>query len=199
MTFYGGLIFGAIAVLVYTRKNGIITIYLLDAASPALMIAYSVGRIGCQLAGDGDWGIDNLAIKPSWLNFIPDWAWSYTYPNNVINEGAPIKGCEGQYCHVLQNPVFPTPLYEIIVCAFLFLVLWSLRKRINTAGILFSIYLIFNGLERYFIEKIRIDSEYHIFNFSIKQAELIALVLIISGIYLLIKLLSNKPFQKNET
>lgn len=197
LTFYGGLIFGSIAVIIYTRKKGIQTIHLIDAAAPALMLSYAVGRIGCHLAGDGDWGIDNLAPKPDWLSFIPDWAWAYNYPNNVINEGVPIPGCDGKYCNVLLNPVFPTPLYEIIICSLLFLVLWFLRKRIKTAGILFSVYLIFNGVERFFIEKIRIDSEYQILGFAVKQAELISLFLIVFGLSWIIYSLSQKHFYEN--
>lgn len=196
LTFYGGLIFGSVAVIIYTRKRGIQTIHLIDAAAPALMLAYAIGRIGCQLAGDGDWGINNLSPKPGWLSFLPDWAWAYNYPHNVIKEGVPIPGCIGDYCNALSIPVFPTPLYEIIICSLLFLVLWFFRKKIKTAGILFSIYLIFNGVERFFIEKIRIDSDYHILGFAIKQAELISLFLIISGLGWIIYSLIQKRFNK---
>jgi phosphatidylglycerol---prolipoprotein diacylglyceryl transferase len=189
LTFYGGLILGSIAVLIYTKKRGIKTIHLIDAAAPALMLAYAIGRIGCHLSGDGDWGIDNLSPKPNWMSFMPDWVWAYNYPHNVINAGIPIPGCTGDYCNVLLNPVFPTPLYEIVVCTLLFLVLWLIRKRIKTAGILFSVYLILNGIERFFIEKIRIDIDYHIWGFAIKQAELISFILIVSGLFLIIYLL----------
>lgn len=190
LTFYGGLIFGATAAIIYTRKRRMPTIVLLDAAAPALMLAYALGRIGCHLSGDGDWGIDNLSPKPGWLHSFPDWVWAYKYPHNVISAGIPISGCDGKYCNELLNPVFPTPLYEIIICSLLFGVLWFLRKRIKIGGILFCVYLIFNGVERFFIEKIRIDSEYHILGFAIKQAELIAACLVIAGLsgiaYLLI-------------
>lgn len=198
-TFYGGLIFGAIAVVMYARKVGIRTIYLVDAAAPALMLAYAIGRMGCQLAGDGDWGIDNLSPKPDWLSSMPDWVWAYNYPHNVINAGIPIPGCNKEYCHVLVNPVFPTPLYEIIACLFLFGMLWLLRKRIHTAGILFSIYLIFNGIERFLIEKIRIDSEYNILGFFIKQAEIISLLLIMTGtlLWIAFRFQKNNLFIKN--
>jgi phosphatidylglycerol:prolipoprotein diacylglycerol transferase len=197
LTFYGGLIFGSIAAIIYARKRGIPTIHLLDAAAPALVLAYAIGRIGCHLAGDGDWGIDNLSSKPGWLSFLPDWAWSYQYPNNVINAGIPIPGCDGKYCRVLLNPVFPTPLYEIIICSLLFFVLWFLRIRIKTAGILFSLYLIFNGIERFFIEKIRIDSQYHFLGLAIKQAELISLFLLISGLSWIVYLLLKKNYENS--
>ncbi|MEP7168468.1 MAG: prolipoprotein diacylglyceryl transferase family protein [Bacteroidota bacterium] len=182
LTFYGGLVFAAIAILYYTRKRGVKTVYMLDAAAPALMLSYAIGRIGCQLAGDGDWGIDNLFPKPNWLGFLPNWAWAYNYPHNVIREGIPIAGCVDKYCAVLQYPVFPTPLYEVIMCSFLFLILWVIRKQITTPGMLFCIYLIMNGTERFLIEQIRIDSEYHFFGMAVKQAELISALLVLTGI-----------------
>jgi len=182
LTFYGGLIVCTITLLWYGKKNGIPPKILADAAAPAVMLGYAVGRIGCQVSGDGDWGIENLIPKPEWLSFLPDWVWSYNYPHNVLNMGIPIEGCDGKYCSVLQNPVFPTPLYETIICTLFFLVLWSIRKRIITAGLLFSIYLTLNGIERFFIEKIRVNELYHIFGYHITQAEIISTVLFLLGL-----------------
>src|SRR5664279_1779278 len=62
LTFYGGLICAAIAICIYAYKKGINVLHLIDAAGPALMIAYAIGRIGCQVAGDGDWGIYNSCL-----------------------------------------------------------------------------------------------------------------------------------------
>lgn len=182
LTMYGGLIFGAVSVIYYAYKNGIAVKPLIDASAPGLMLAYGVGRIGCQVAGDGDWGINNLAPKPAWLNFLPDWFWSYSYPHNVNGVGVPIPGCEGKYCAMLENPVFPTALYEAVICISLFILMWSFRKKVTTPGVFFSIYLLLNGVERFFIEKIRINTQYHIFGFGITQAEIISSVLIILGI-----------------
>jgi prolipoprotein diacylglyceryltransferase len=61
LTFYGGLIVASIAILIYARKKGIAIAHLVDAAAPALMLAYAVGRLGCQISGDGDWGVYNSA------------------------------------------------------------------------------------------------------------------------------------------
>lgn len=61
LTFYGGLICAGAAIAWYARKNKINLWHLTDAFGPALMLAYAVGRIGCQVAGDGDWGIPNSA------------------------------------------------------------------------------------------------------------------------------------------
>ncbi len=192
LTFYGGLIIGSICVIYYCVKNGISLAHMMDASAPALMFAYGLGRFGCQLSGDGDWGIDNLSPKPQWMNFLPDWVWSYRYPHNVLNDGIPIPGCEGAHCNMLINPVFPTPLYEGLVCMFLFLVLWALRKRFSIPGTLFYLYLIINGIERFLIEKIRVNTTYDIFGKHITQAEIISSLFIISGVIGLIYLFTKK-------
>ena len=178
LTFYGGLIAGAISVIWYAKKYHINIKHLIDSAAPALILAYGVGRIGCQMSGDGDWGIENLAPKPDWMSFLPDWMWSYTFPNNVINAGIPIEGCTGRFCMQLANPVWPTAFYETIMSLIIFAILWSIRKHIKVAGALFFIYLIFNGIERFFIEKIRINNE--IF-YGITQAEIISVCLVVLG------------------
>ncbi len=82
LTIYGGLIIGALAVYIYSRKIKVKFIHLCDATAPGLMLAYGIGRLGCQISGDGDWGIATTE-KPGWLSWLPDWAWSYNYPNNV--------------------------------------------------------------------------------------------------------------------
>lgn len=153
-----------------------------DSAAPGLMLAYGTGRIGCHISGDGDWGIPNVDPMPSWMNFLPDWMWGYQYPHNVLSEGIPIPGCEGRHCMMLPEPVFPTPFYEAVLCIGLFFVLWSLRKQITVPGVLFSLYLILNGVERFFIEKIRVNTKYHIGSYEITQAEIISVVLIILGV-----------------
>jgi len=181
LTMYGGLIVASFSVCYYASKNGIKIPHLIDACAPSLMLAYGTGRLGCQISGDGDWGIENISGKPSWF-ILPDWAWGYTYPHNVNSVGIPITGCEGKYCAVLPNPVYPTPLYEAMICILLFFALWSVRKRFTTPGMLFSIYLILNGVERFFIEKIRVNNTYNIFGKHITQAEIIAVVLIVLGI-----------------
>ena len=190
LTFYGGLIFGAISVVVYCRKYKINVLHLMDSAAPALMLAYGIGRIGCQMSGDGDWGIVNLSPKPDWLSFFPDWVWSYNFPNNVINAGVYIEGCTGKFCSVLPQAVWPTALYEVVMCIVLFFVLWLIRRKIKLAGMLFAIYLIMNGIERFFIEKIRVNTEYNILG-GITQAEIISFCLIITGL-ILSYLLSKK-------
>ncbi|MEL6924565.1 MAG: prolipoprotein diacylglyceryl transferase family protein [Bacteroidota bacterium] len=178
---YGGLIGGFLAVFFYVRSKGIPPIHIMDAVAPALMFGYAVGRIGCQLSGDGDWGIDNALPPPdSW--FLPDWMWAYDYPHNVLRQGVPIEGCEVFYCNKLATPVYPTPFYEIVMATLIGIILWVLRKRVRITGMLFFIYLIFNGIERFFIEKIRINDHYDILGMQLTQAEIIALLLVLTGI-----------------
>ncbi|PSL48126.1 prolipoprotein diacylglyceryltransferase [Chitinophaga niastensis] len=123
--------------------------------------------------------------KPAALGFLPDWFFAYGYPHNVIKEGIQLAGCEGQYCKVLPTAVYPTPLYEIIVCLVLFGLLWAIRKKVKIPGVIFGIYLILNGVERFFIEKIRVDTRYDIFGFHPTQAEIISTLLVIGGIVLI--------------
>ncbi len=196
LTWYGGLICAAAGIWWYAKKHKIKLWHLNDAAAPALMLAYAIGRIGCQIAGDGDWGIrSNLADKPG---FLPDWMWSYRFPHNVNEEGIHIPGCTDiKYCNQLEFGVYPTPFYEIIACFLLFLLLWSLRKRFKVPGTLFGFYLILNGIERFLIEKIRVNNRLDIFGFHPTQAEVISFLLVITGItiWAMLKRKANK--QKN--
>ncbi len=242
LTFYGGLICAAIAIAIYVVKKGINIWHMADAIAPALMIAYAIGRIGCQVSGDGDWGIYNSAYvsdvpehvieaspgdfekklnenasyfiegrvrdqdstisavtdrKADSLgnvphksfkgpSFLPTWFFAYTYPHNVNEDGIQLPDCEGKYCRALPQPVFPTSLYEIIMCGGLFLILWAIRKKIKTAGIISGIYLIFTGFERFIIEKIRVNATYTLFGFHPTQAEIISIVLILGGVIILL-------------
>jgi len=177
LTMYGGLIVAGAMVIRYFVKHGIPAWHGADAAAPGVMLAYAVGRIGCQVSGDGDWGIVHNSPAPGWM---PHWLWSYTYPNNVNGVGVPITEgtCFEGYCTVLPEPVYPTPLYETMICLAFFGVLWSLRKRVKPAGIIFFTFLLLNGIERFFIEKIRVNVE---LAGQWTQAEIIAVLLVLAG------------------
>ena len=182
LTVYGGLILGAIAVLWYAKKKGMKPIHIADAAAPTLFISYAFGRYGCQVSGDGDWGIVNTMDKPGWLSWLPDKFWAFDYPHNILNDGAFIEGCKEAHCYVLEQPVFPTPVYECVMTVLLFLFLWGIRKRITIPGLMFSLYFIFNGIERFFIEKIRVNTKFDIFGIQSTQAEVIAVIFVLVGI-----------------
>lgn len=187
LTMYGGLIVAGAMVIRYFRRNGIPAWSGTDAAAPGVMLAYAIGRIGCQVSGDGDWGVANTNPAPSWM---PSWLWSYDYPNNVNAvtgpqrggyEGVPITDgtCFEGYCTHLVPSVYPTPLYETVVCLLFFGLLWALRKRLKPAGSIFFLFLFLNGLERFFIEKIRVNEPVL---GNITQAEIIATLLMLTGI-----------------
>ena len=182
LTFYGGLICAALALWWYAKRHKIGFWHFNDAMAPTMMLAYAIGRIGCQVSGDGDWGIPNTNPKP--FSALPDWMWSYTFPHNVNEEGVPIPGCVGRYCNELPVGHYPTSFYETIICLVLFLVLWSLRKRLKIPGTLFAFYLILNGLERFFIEKIRVNNRMNLLGLHPTQAEVISFLLILSGLVL---------------
>lgn len=181
LTVYGGLILAFIVVYFYIKKLGIPVLHMMDIAGLAIILGYGIGRMGCHFSGDGDWGIVNEMAKPSWFIF-PDWMWSYDYPHNVINEGVPIEGCTAKYCHRLSPGVFPTSVYETIVSTLIFIFLWLVRKRIKIAGFLFFMYLVFNGVERFWIETIRVNDKYNYFGFEWSQAQYISVGLVIIGI-----------------
>lgn len=158
LTFYGGLLVAAGAIVWYLRRKNLSVPLVADAAAPGLMLAYGIGRIGCHLAGDGDWGIPaDIAAKPDWL---PMWLWAETYPNAIV--GPP------------EQPVYPTSVYEAMAATLLFGLLWAVRKHPFQAGWLFSLYLVLNGVERFLIEKIRVNPEYDFFGLTATQAEIIS-------------------------
>ena len=241
LAFYGGLIMASVAICWYAYKKGIKIRHLVDSAAPAVMIAYAVGRIGCQVAGDGDWGVFNSAyvsdaygkvtlaqpeeyenalqrnstyfiegkivdtlgtmqyvtdrIYPTLKDvpsrhfegpgFLPTWLFAYSFPQNVNNDGIVIPGINEEHNRVLPQPVIPTSLYETIICTLLFLFLWAIRKKIKIPYVMFGVYLILNGAERFLIETIRVNKIYATGGFYLSQAEIIALVLIAAGTLLI--------------
>ncbi len=168
LTFYGGLIVAAIGIIWYVRKHGVHLPLFIDATLPTVMLAYGIGRVGCHLAGDGDWGIaSNPDLQPS---FIPDWLWGETYPNNILGRTLPESG------------VYPTSIYEFLMAAVLFAVLWSLRNHPFRAGWLASLTMLFFGIERLLIEQIRVNNVFEFIGLEVTQAEVISVVMILAGI-----------------
>ncbi len=186
----------------------------MDIGGMGILLGYAVGRMGCQIAGDGDWGIV-AAVQPDWW-FLPDWIWSYNYPNNVNNDGVLMsfadpeifrntigtveekcKAASGmRYCHELNPKVYPTPIYEIVVSFIGLGVLWNLRKKIKVAGTIFCLYLIFNGFERFFVEQIRVNERYNYLGLDWSQAQYISagfIILGIAGLLYLYKFRKSNP------
>lgn len=168
LSIFGGLIAGVLAGALCVRRWQLPVRPLLDAAAPAMMIGYGVGRIGCQVSGDGDWGtLANLALKPEWL---PTWLWAQTYEHNI-------------YGALIAAPgVYPAPLYETAMALLCFAALWTLRKHPYRSGWLFAVYLVLAGVERLLIEQIRVNPVFHVAGVRGTQAEFIAVALIGLGI-----------------
>jgi phosphatidylglycerol---prolipoprotein diacylglyceryl transferase len=127
LTWYGGLAGGAIAVIAWAKWRGIFTPHLLDIAGIGLPLGYAIGRIGCQISGDGDYG------EPS------DLPWAMAYPDGVVPT---------------DDEVHPTPLYEAVTMGLLAWALWRLRDAVRP-GALFAIYLVVAGVERFLVEFVR--------------------------------------------
>ena len=177
---YGGLCFGIIAGVIYIKRRSIPVIPMLDATAPSIMLGYGIGRLGCQISGDGDWGIAaNMALKPNWL---PDWLWAQTYDGNIAG--------------VIITPpgVYPTPTYEIGMALCVACVLWILRIHKHRPGYLFSLFLLLAGFERIVIEKIRVNVRYDLLGTSVTQAEAISFLLIIAGLVGILATLRTKRF-----
>ncbi|MEO1434507.1 MAG: prolipoprotein diacylglyceryl transferase family protein [Bacteroidota bacterium] len=176
----GGLIMGFLAVFIHVKRKKIDAIHVMDVSGLALLMGYGIGRMGCHFSGDGDWGIANTFEKP--FSWFPDWLWAYNYPNNIAGdcesytfEKTILNGdCNFAETPYIIDPVWTTSPYETIISFILLGILWSIRKRIKVAGVLFFIFLMFYGLERFLIEFIRINHRYEAF-FNLTQAQIISL------------------------
>ena len=199
LTIYGGLLVGGLAVFLFARKHKLPFLRLADATAPGLLLAYGIGRMGCQISGDGDWGIPNPWPKPGWLSWAPDWIWSYAYPNNVNAVYGPrAAGYTGKlidpsvhdwpafpgYGTYLDPAVFPTPIYETAAAVLGFALLWALRTRWNVPGKIFAAYLMINGLERFWVEKIRVNATFEFLGMTMTQAEFISVGTFLAGVAL---------------
>jgi phosphatidylglycerol---prolipoprotein diacylglyceryl transferase len=177
---YGGLCFGIVAGVIFVKRRSIPVIPMLDAAAPSIMLGYGIGRLGCQISGDGDWGIAaNMTLKPNWL---PEWLWAQTYDGNIAGV-------------IIAPPgVYPTPIYEIGMALAIALGLWTLRFHKHRPGYLFSLFLLLAGFERILIEKIRVNVRYDVLGSYVTQAEAISFLLIIAGLGGVLGTLRTKRF-----
>ncbi len=150
LVWFGGLVGGALGVIVWARWRGFLEWRMFDACAPGLAIGYAVGRIGCQLSGDGDYG------KPT------DMFWGMAYPDGTVPT---------------TDQVHPTPVFETVAMALLALLLWRLRDRYRP-GLLFGLYLLLAGAERFLIEFIRRNDDVLA---GLTQAQLIGVAMMIGG------------------
>ncbi len=227
LTFLGGLIMATLLFYFYSRRHKIPFKHLCDTAAPGIMLAYGLGRLGCHFSGDGDWGIYNTAYitEPDGAlrtatsadagritqlignepqayfpaaGGLPRWLFGMNYPHNVGYEGMAIQGCTGEYCNVLPVSVFPTPIYEAIVCVMLFFLLWAMRRRFTRSLQMFGTYLMLVGIERFLVEKIRVNYKYDWGFIRPTQAEILSVVLVLLGAGLLLFYKEKQQLAKNQ-
>jgi phosphatidylglycerol---prolipoprotein diacylglyceryl transferase len=172
---FGGLLAGFAAFVMLARRFGIALLELCDAASPAAALGYGIGRIGCLLSGDGDYGIPTS---------LP---WGMSFPNGLVPT---------------TDRVHPTPIYELIVSVGIFWILWRMgakhasgslanaaagearskgdrsKKTPTTSGHIFATYLILTGVARFFVEFIRINPRSF---FGLTNAQAASLLSILAG------------------
>lgn len=196
LSILGGLLMVSILLILYAIKNKIKVLPFVDSLAPPFFIAYAIGRLGCQFSGDGCWGEPvSKFTKPS---FLPDFLWGNSYAHNVNRDGIIIPNCVEDYCMILEEPHLPTPLYETIIVSILFSILWSLRKKLTPYyGAITGLFFIFNGIERFLIEFLRINNEYAYFGLKFTQAQYISLGMIMGGLGLFvwaIKMNKQKSF-----
>jgi phosphatidylglycerol:prolipoprotein diacylglycerol transferase len=127
LVWFGGVVGGAAGVLIWARIRGFVSLTLLDLCAPSLALGYAVGRVGCQVSGDGDYGVAS------------DLPWAMPYPEGTV---------------ATTEDVHPTPIYETLAMGSAALVLWHLRDRFRP-GTLFALYLAIAGVERLLVELIR--------------------------------------------
>src|SRR5450631_2774482 len=133
LVWYGGLIGGALGVMGWAKWREMLNLGLFDLCAVPLAMGYAIGRIGCQVAGDGDYG------NPSSL------PWAMGYPHGTVPTPPGVR-------------VHPTPIYETVLMCLLAYFLWHLRDRVRP-GVIFALYLVGSGLERFLVEFIRRNSE----------------------------------------
>ena len=151
LVWYGGVIGGAIGVVAVSLLRHVPIGVVANIAAPALALGYAIGRIGCQLSGDGDYGS---------ASSLP---WAMSYPDGEVPT---------------TDLVHPTPLYETASMLLVFWLLWRLRGRFDRPWALFGVWCILGGIERLLIEFIRRN---HAELAGLTTAQLISIVLIVLG------------------
>lgn len=172
LTYFGGFLLVVIIIYFTTRKAHISFLQLTDATAPGLMIGYGIARIGCHLAGDGDYGF------PTTLPWGTDYS-KGTFPPSAAFQDFPEITSQFPHGIVPDNiPCHPTPIYEFIICALMFWFLWRIRKKMRQPGLVFMIYLCLAGIERFAIEFLRPNPR---ILFGLSEAQLVSLILIVVG------------------
>jgi len=127
LVWFGGVVGGALGVVLWAWRRGWLGAQMLDTAALGLAVGYPIGRVGCQLSGDGDYGTKT------------DLPWGMAYPDGTVPT---------------RDDVHPAPIYDTLATGLIALFLWQLRDRF-APGVLFGLWLVLSGIERLLIEFIR--------------------------------------------
>jgi phosphatidylglycerol---prolipoprotein diacylglyceryl transferase len=170
---YGGFIGGVTAAAIVSRHYKVPILRSFDMCAPALILGQAFGRLGCLLSGDGDWGL------PSTL------PWAMAYPNAIVGWNSrtvlkldPSDNLVSGFFPGVR--VHPAPIYESLLYAAIFCLMWSIRKK-APAGRLMSLYFILEGLARFSVEFVRINPRVA---YGLSEAQLLSLVMIVVGLAL---------------
>lgn len=159
LTWYGGFIAGIAAVVWVIHKLPAPSLKIADLVAPVILLGYAIGRIGCLLAGDGDYG------PPA------DVPWAMAFPHGIVPTTV---------------PVHPTPLYETLMSLLLFWVLWKLRTRPHLPGTMVSYMMIAYGIERFVAEFWRTTPKI-LFGWM-SMAQILSVLFILAGLTWLMRL-----------
>jgi phosphatidylglycerol---prolipoprotein diacylglyceryl transferase len=177
MTWQGGLLAALAAIVVYVRAKGVSIGRVLDAGAPALMLAYGIGRLGCHLAGDGDYGLPT------------DLPWGARYNHGLV---PPSQAFAGLPELVAQFPgrvvpdttlCHPTPVYEFLGGVLGWLVLRAVARRGLPDGQLFMVYLVLSGVARFAVEFLRLNPRVAL---GLTEAQLLAVAMAVVGLVALV-------------
>jgi phosphatidylglycerol---prolipoprotein diacylglyceryl transferase len=169
--FYGGMIGGVIGAYMVSRWYRISFGVTIDMCAPALAIGQAIGRIGCLLSGDGDWGL------PSTL------PWAMAYPRAIVGWNSETVLKLDEHYRLVSGffpgvRVHPAPIYETILYVGVFYILWSMRKTSRPPGRLIYWYMVLAGAARFVVEFVRINPR--VFG-PLSEAQLIAIAMMILG------------------
>jgi phosphatidylglycerol---prolipoprotein diacylglyceryl transferase len=169
--FVGAIIGGFLALVILARRFRIAALLMLDVASPAAALGYGIGRIGCLISGDGDYG------KPTTL------PWGMAFPHGIV----PTTESCVEWGAAPDCRVHPTPIYEFLIAILIFWILWRLGERVLNRrapnGTIFAAYLVLTGVARFLVEIIRINPRSF---FGMSNAQTASVFSILAGMALFI-------------